>query len=191
MDVVRSAFIWTGVGASHVALLAVAWGSSSERSSMSEGWVTVTLIDRAEPKSSTVLSADVPVVVAGGSVPAVPLVKIVGRAADVVVPSHVSISAPAEPSKGIEIEPPRFNFRAEPVYPRAARLAGREGKVCLQLEISRNGTLHRATVTLSSGDTALDRAAVEAAERSTYHPATTSGGPLDASAEATYRFILR
>jgi hypothetical protein len=37
----------------------------------------------------------------------------------------------------------------------------------------------------------LDRAAVEAAERSTYHPATSTGGPLDASAEATYRFVLR
>jgi TonB family protein len=191
MDAVRSACIWTGVGVSHVTLLVAAWGSGAERSSSSEGWVTVALIDSAEPKPATSLLSEVPAVVAGGSLPEVSFVKIVGPAVDVAAPSHVSIPAPSEPSKGIEIEPPRFNFRAEPVYPRAARLAGREGKVCLQLEISRNGTLHRTVVTLSSGDVALDRAAVEAAERSTYHPATSTGGPLDASAEATYRFVLR
>lgn len=191
MDVVRPVFIWTGVAASHVALLVAAWGSGSEHSSRGEGWVTVALIGPTEPKPADSRLSEVPVVSAGTSVPEVSFAKAIRSSESVPSPSQLSSVRRPEPSKGIEVEPPQFNFRAEPMYPRTARLAGREGTVCLQLEISRNGTLHRATVTLSSGDVALDRAAVEAAERSTYHPATSVDGPLEASVEATYRFVLR
>ena len=153
--------------------------------------MAVALIDSANPKQVVSLPVEVPVVSAGTTLPEVPFIKVTKTSATATTALQTALPAIPQSSRGIEVEPPQFNFRAEPMYPRAARLAGREGKVCLQLEISSNGTLHRATVTLSSGDTALDRAAVEAAERSTYHPATTAGGPLDASAEATYRFILR
>jgi protein TonB len=191
MDAVRSAFIWTGVGAGHVALLVAAWGSGLDRSSESEGWLAVALIDSADPKRVVSLPVEVPVVSAGTTLPEVPFIKVTKTSATATTALQAALPATPQSFRGIEVEPPRFNFRAEPMYPRAARLAGREGKVCLQLEISSNGTLHRATVTLSSGDLTLDRAAVEAAERSTYYPAASVEGPLEASAEATYRFILR
>ncbi len=191
MDAVRSAFIWTGVGVSHVALLVAAWGSGLDHSSANEGWLEVVFINSLEPKRVVSPPLEVPVVSTGTTLPEVPFLKANKTSVTATTASQTSPPAIAQSSKGIEIEPPRFNFRAEPVYPRAARLAGREGKVCLQLEISRNGTLHHAAVTLSSGDPTLDRAAVEAAERSTYYPAASVEGPLEASAEATYRFVLR
>jgi protein TonB len=191
MDAVRSAFIWTGVGVSHVALLVAAWGFGLDHSSASEGWLAVALIDSAEPKRVVSLPVEVSVVSAGTTLPEVPFIKVTKTPATATTASQTALPATPQSSRGIEVEPPRFNFRAEPMYPRAARLAGREGKVCIQLEISSNGTLHRATVTLSSGDLTLDRAAVEAAERSTYYPAASVEGPLEASAEATYRFVLR
>lgn len=189
MDPLRQLCVWLGVGAGHAALLVALWGSGGlSAPSPGEGCVTVWLMPAAgdeapaspEPRAATSQVAPTP--------PRVAEPPSLSRAVTSTTPTRAAESGDSAEAVGT---PPRFVERAEPTYPRGARLAGVQGVVRLGLEISASGVLRRVTVLDSSGDASLDRAAMEAAQASLYGPARVSGRAVDAVVEASYRFELR
>jgi TonB family protein len=64
----------------------------------------------------------------------------------------------------------------QPVYPDIAKKAGIGGKVFVQMLIDVDGHVVRADIAKSSGNTALDEAAVEAAKQWLFTPAIAPGG---------------
>lgn len=189
MDPLRQLVVWLGVGAGHTALLVALWVHPGQPTQPSaDATITVWLLpaagDEAPTNEARLLSP--PAVAPSATRTAQPVT--VPRLA----PPASKARAPL-PGEAVEAvgTPPVFVERVEPPYPRGARLAGVQGVVRLVLEVSSSGALRRATVVSSSGDISLDRAAVEAAQASTYGPASVSGRAVDAVVEATYRFELR
>lgn len=78
-----------------------------------------------------------------------------------------------------------------PVYPRAARLAGREGQVVLRVVVSPAGTVESLHVVSSSGVDALDGAATRAVRQWRFHPATQGGKAVSSVLEVPVTFRLR
>lgn len=193
MESVRHLFVWLAVGTSHVAVVVSLLGHGSAPTTRG----SETLLELVWSDPETVLT---PVVLA-------PLPPLPVASAPVELPATVSRpdirpsqaptveSASAPGSSGetdaVKGEPPSFAERVEPAYPRAARLAGIEGVVRLRLEVTAAGALRRVEILASSGDAALDRAALRAAEASAYRPARVGGVAVDAVVEASYRFELR
>lgn len=189
MDPLRTASLWLGVGAGHAAVLVAVWGSApggSPSAVADAGLLTVSLVSAAAPEPA--------------AIPASPPPASPGELAPVSKSAQLSVKiAPAARAEGPAIaqplavagEPPDFLERAEPLYPRGARLAGIEGVVRLRLEVAADGSLRRVGLAASSGDGALDRAAESAARASTYRPARVGGRAVDAEVEASYRFELR
>jgi protein TonB len=64
----------------------------------------------------------------------------------------------------------------KPEYPEIPKKAGIEGKVYLQLLIDHDGHVMRVEVARSSGNSALDEAAVDAAKKILFTPAIAPGG---------------
>ena len=58
----------------------------------------------------------------------------------------------------------------EPSYPRSALDAGVEGAPQVNVEINPDGTVRSVTLTQSSGNSAIDQAAIQAARRSRFNP---------------------
>lgn len=191
MDPLRTAAIWMGVGAGHVAVLVAAWGVPGP-SVPAEGEPLTLLLVSSEPAPSLAASVARAEPVDIGSVPqAVPAaVSPAPRAASSARAPEPVVSAPA-PVVGVAGEPPGFVDRVEPLYPRGARLAGVEGVVRLRLRVGADGRLRRVDLLAGSGDGALDRAAVAAATASTYRPARVGGRAVESEVESTYRFELR
>jgi periplasmic protein TonB len=79
----------------------------------------------------------------------------------------------------------RFIKRVEPIYPDIAIQEGAEGTVIILVTIGPDGTASDVRVWQSSGIAALDSAALQAAEQSTYAPPEVNGEP----ATQTYRII--
>jgi protein TonB len=71
---------------------------------------------------------------------------------------------------------PELVKQVAPEYPEIVKKAGIEGKVYLQLLIDFDGHVKTAVVAKSSGNTALDEAAVEAAKQNIFTPAIAPGG---------------
>lgn len=195
MDPLRTAGLWLGVGAGHAVALAVVWGSGAGRlvdahdpACLQVVWVVDGSVADAQPASSganlpAVAAVAAPVVAATRSAPP--------PAGPAVSPASVSVGGDAGQPVETGVEPPRFLDRVEPLYPRAARLAGIEGAVRLRLAIGADGAVHGSTVLSGSGEPSLDRAAEAAARSSTYLPARVGGRPVAAEVEASYRFELR
>lgn len=188
MDPLRQLCVWLGVGAGHAALLVALWGSAgAPAEATGDATVTVWLLPLAGDEAPLPAAPR----------PAPPLAHSIPRPEQVATMSAAAASSPAahatspgEPAEAVGA-PPFFVRRVEPAYPRGARLAGVQGVVRLGLEVGASGELRRVSVVASSGDDLLDRAAVDAAQASTYGPATVSGRSVDAQVEATYRFELR
>lgn len=190
MDPVRHLLIWLGVGAGHVALLVSLWGPGLTASGNSGD--TVLELVWAEPDAVSASAPPAPLaqplaVLAVSPQPITPSFGPRQEAKGERLPVTGSVGEPAA-ERGV---PPSFVDRVEPVYPRGARLAGIEGVVRLSLEVNAVGGLRHAQVLVSSGDAALDRAALQAAEASTYRPAKAGGRNVEALVEASYRFELR
>ena len=77
-----------------------------------------------------------------------------------------------------------------PSYPRLARQRGWEGMVTLTVEVNELGCPNSVTVKRSSGYSALDEAAVEAARRWHFRPAVKDGRVTIATVEVPIRFSL-
>lgn len=65
-----------------------------------------------------------------------------------------------------------------PVYPSICRTMGAEGKVILQVLVDKSGRVAKVRVLKSSGNEALDEAAMEALKASTFSPALQGDKPV-------------
>jgi protein TonB len=86
---------------------------------------------------------------------------------------------------------PTYLDNPPPIYPFEARQSGRTGVVLLEVVVDEAGRPTGVTVGRSSGDTALDHAAVAAVRRWTFHPATAGGRAVTAQVEVPVRFRLK
>lgn len=77
-----------------------------------------------------------------------------------------------------------------PPYPAAAREREEEGSVTIEVMISELGEVESTRVVKSSGSPRLDRAAKEAAARSSYKPKSQNGIPMRTRFIAGYTFQL-
>lgn len=71
------------------------------------------------------------------------------------------------------------------------RLEAREGRVVLRILVRTDGTVARAEVARSSGQIALDQAAVLAVWSWRFDPATRDGAPIEAWVLIPVRFVVR
>ncbi len=75
------------------------------------------------------------------------------------------------------VKPPRVTYSLNPDYPKAARKSGKEGTVVVWLIVGSDGLPHNVKVVRSlSAD--LDDAAVDAAKKWRFAPATKDGKPV-------------
>ena len=72
--------------------------------------------------------------------------------------------------KSVHNERPKCRNCIKPNYPRLAEKRGREGIVVVKIAIARSGHVTNVQLLKSSGDTSIDRAAINAAKSSTFYP---------------------
>ncbi len=186
----RATAIWCGVGLGHLAALGWILGSPGAPRVAGDGIVIIELLAAERPEAPVARLAAQPALAPvqefSPPEPATPAVTAAPAAVESaparVVAAPVGLSAPT---------PPRFLERTEPVYPRAARLAGVEGVVRLRLSLDAEGGLVAAEIATTSGSPALDEAALAAARASRYAPAQLGAVAVPAETSATYRFELR
>lgn len=185
----RATAIWCGVGLGHLAALGWILGSPGAPRVAGDGIVIIELLAAERPEAPVARLAAQPALAPvqelappESATPAVSAPAAVESAPARVVAAPEGLSAPT---------PPRFLERTEPVYPRAARLAGVEGVVRLRLSLDAEGGLVAAEIATTSGSPALDEAALAAARASRYAPAQLGAVAVPAETSATYRFELR
>ncbi len=71
------------------------------------------------------------------------------------------------------------------------RVEAAQGRVVLRILVRLDGSVARIEIAASAGIPVLDDAAVQAAQRWQFVPATRDGAPIDAWAVVTVRFMLR
>ena len=96
--------------------------------------------------------------------------------------------APSAPLRGGKAEPAQLISQRDPVYPLAAKLANISGSVETHFKISTNGEVRDVTVT--RGNPALIRAAIDAVRGWRYVPARLNGIPVEAEGTAVVAFRL-
>jgi TonB family protein len=85
--------------------------------------------------------------------------------------------------------PVEIMFKPSPVYTDEARSLKLEGEVLLEVSFSANGTLHVNRVVRGLGH-GLDEAAVAAATKIRFKPASRGGQPVDSTAIVHVTFQL-
>ncbi len=94
---------------------------------------------------------------------------------------------PAAPAPtASEIVPAKALKKAEPVYPSFARNAGISGMVVVEVTIDEKGKVTKAEAV--SGPLQLRQAAIDAARRWEYQPATTDSKPVPFTTRITFNF---
>lgn len=119
------------------------------------------------------------------------LALVVGTAATVRVQSAViqngsrGDGAVPLPTKGAKAEAvtevdqmPEMTYNEPPVYPDSARKAGVSGDVWVKALIGADGAVAEAEVAKGSGDASLDKAALTAAYKNRFKPASAKGKPV-------------
>jgi len=86
--------------------------------------------------------------------------------------------------------PPKLTQSAEATYPKEAQEQGLSGSVLLQLDIDATGAVTTATVAESGGH-GFDEAAVEAAKKFVFEPATKDGKAIPARIKYRYTFTWK
>jgi protein TonB len=87
--------------------------------------------------------------------------------------------------------PARVHKTSRPKYPTSAMHRGDEGVAQIHLSLDVTGRVIRATLSSSSGHPALDAAALKAAARWNFAPATRGGHPVASAIVVPIRFSLR
>jgi protein TonB len=96
---------------------------------------------------------------------------------------------PAEPAPGL-LESPSVLTRVDPIFPDAARRAGIEGTV--ELEVSIDATGKVTDVEVARGlPFGLSESAVDAVRRWTWKPARTASGPVASRKTVRVKFVTR
>jgi TonB family protein len=78
----------------------------------------------------------------------------------------------------------------KPAYPPLSRRRGEEGRVVIKVKVSTKGEVRSAKVHSSSSYPRLDRAALAAAGKTRFSPATRWGTPVDSEWTVAYVFRL-
>jgi protein TonB len=104
--------------------------------------------------------------------------------------SSAAAATPAAPPASADMLPTAIDT-PRPSYPLAARRKGWEGVVVLAIEVDLLGCPTAVTIKASSGHTALDDAAVDAARRWHFNPAQRNGKPTVSAVEVPVRFSLK
>ena len=84
---------------------------------------------------------------------------------------------------------PKLKYKAIPVYPEIARKANIEGRVTIEVVISKNGKVTRASI--MSGIPMLNEAALEAAKKCTFSPAMQRDKYVSVRMSIPFDFRLR
>ena len=79
----------------------------------------------------------------------------------------------------------------EPEYPASCRREGHEGSVAVEVEVLPSGRAGRLRIARCTGCKDFIPAAMEAARRATFRPATRDGHPVTSRLTITYRFRIR
>jgi TonB family protein len=86
--------------------------------------------------------------------------------------------------------PPRAESLVQPAYPEDARKAGVEGTSIVDVTIGANGVMTRCSIAVSSGNAALDEAALQAVHVSKFAAGTKDGRPVEMTIKVPFRFKL-
>ncbi|HEU4408908.1 MAG TPA: TonB family protein [Polyangiaceae bacterium] len=99
--------------------------------------------------------------------------------------------APPRPSDGCDEPPgkPKARSVPQPAYSESARAAGIEGKVRVEISVDERGRITGARVLQGLGH-GLDEAALDAAKRASFEPATRCGKAVAATFVVGMRFSL-
>ena len=89
----------------------------------------------------------------------------------------------------IEMVKPRYKNRVTPDYPKEAQQAQKEGTVILSAMIDVNG-IPTDIVALTELGFGFEDAAIKALKKTTFHPATRAGKPVNIQVEIPYHFEL-
>ena len=90
------------------------------------------------------------------------------------------------------IQSPYATRRSKPTYPRAERRKGIEGTVYLSVSVTAKGRAGSVSVSRSSGNSALDNAALKAVKRWRFKAATDANGtPITKTVTVPVQFRLR
>lgn len=84
--------------------------------------------------------------------------------------------------------PPEPVSIVTPEYPEAARVVGATGTVVVRVVVDGAGRVKEARVVRGFGNPACDAAALEAARRCEFRPATRDGVPIESSAYLQFQF---
>ncbi len=79
---------------------------------------------------------------------------------------------------------------ASPIYPRISRRRGEEGTISLSIEVLKSGKAGKISVAQSSGHKRLDEAALRAAKKTKFVPASQFGKRIDSIMTLSYTFCL-
>lgn len=97
---------------------------------------------------------------------------------------------PGASGKSGQIEMPKLSQMVHPVYPPAAKTAGVEGPVVLQLVITLEGApVSMKVISSPSGD--LSQAAMDAVKGWKWEPARLNGAPVEVVTDVTINFTLK
>jgi periplasmic protein TonB len=106
-----------------------------------------------------------------------------------VLPARVLAPKPAGDECADPIVKPRPKSIAQPAYTSSAREANVEGKVRVEVSVDEGGHVTGARLLAGLGY-GLDEAALEAARRASFEPATRCGKPVSATFSIAMRFSL-
>ena len=185
----RHRFIWTAVGATHLALMAglvvTDQGVFGNQRKQPENFVTVSLVNEINSESASRDSQAI------SKSP-----ENLSSAHSASVENKISLPVDTAVTQAVHHQSsvytaPIFLVRESPQYPAEALSAGRQGKVVVKVFISAQGKVESTQVLESSGSSILDKAAELAASSSQFNPAERDHQPISAEATATYRFELR
>lgn len=98
---------------------------------------------------------------------------------------------PAEKSNAAVFATPHPLNEITPVYPKSARRKGQEGDVSIAVTLDANGCVATAEVATSSGNPALDSAALDAARKARFSIPPDGAPPLPRSFAIDISFRLK
>jgi len=90
----------------------------------------------------------------------------------------------------LPVKDSNFRYKATPSYPDVQMQEGVEGTVIVLVTIGPDGSLLDATIDQSSGNAALDAAALAAAHASLYTAPLRDGKPVTAEYRIVYEFKI-
>ena len=96
--------------------------------------------------------------------------------------------APLPPPKPSVITQPKPVKQVMPTYPEAARAVGASGKVVVRVSVGVDGKVTSATILSSFGNPACEAAALSAAKKWTFTPATKDGVPFEQKISIPFTF---